>query len=357
MVSIKYQDVSCKQHSNIDSNQKKRDERDSYLKEVTNLNTKVENKHSSLQGRIRDLSVKLEDQTADNSKLRSEVSQLRQSTNTLAEDLKQYQSKEENLAKMLLAEEESSDKAKYEALAMKQEKVALDTLLASLNSQIQRLSDEKHKLSKENENTKQLNIDTNREVIELKKIGQQRHEEISKLINLSHSLNIQIQSLSDEKRNKIMECNDLSDENERLRGLNETFTKKFQDAEDSHVTLVKELQVCVQSLIEEKNKFSRELEITKAQLLSCEQTRGKIETAKFQIDSMVSVLEKDLAELHNIKDTNIQLTRINESLKTRVSQLNRRLFSMRPMNEPTTPCNSTTNLPTIQKFGHECLPL
>lgn len=416
MTSIKYQDVLRKLdtlNAVTDSNRMLREERDSLLnriKEITERNTKVENELFPLQEKIRELSVKTEEQAADNSKLRNEALQWRQRANNLVErsnknpeDFKRLQTERENLAKMLTAEKEKSDKAEGEAAALKQEKISLDSELVSLNSQIQSLGDEKRRLAEEIGNIKQANSRMTHEIIEIKNTLLTRDDEVKKLVNDLNAKDIalldtrnkemQIRKIAKKYKDSFFELqkaeevrkadaasqpieqqaaefgeasttkvkaeNELSErlkeleesiqtkseENELLRGQNETLNRKIKDKEESNVALLKELQTSVQVLTEEKNKFSRELAVSKTQLLSCEQTRGEIETLKFQNDSKISRLEKELADLENNKETVNRLSRENESLTARVNQLNRQL-GMQQGAKPTTSCNSMEKSPS-----------
>lgn len=391
-----------------------REERDANLikiKEITERNKSVENELFPLQEKIRELTVKTEELTSDNAKLRAEALQWRQRANALVErsnknpeDFKRLQTERENLAKMLTSEKEKNEKAETELTSVKQEKNSVETELAGLVKNIQSLNEEKRKLAEEIAAIKQQNVRMNHEIIEMKNTLLQRDDEVKKLVDelaskedlLSDSRNKEIQirkiakkykdsyfelkkvveerdaesaarpmeqqaaDLADRDTTSAQATQELNDritdldnsvkikleENEVLKSQIEALNKRLKEKEDAHTTLLKDLQTSIQTLTEEKSKFSRELAVTKTQLLNCEQTRGENETLKFQNDSKITRMEKELSDLeNNNKEVVSRLSRENETLSARISQLNRQL-GMQQGTKPTTSSSSMEKSPS-----------
>lgn len=393
-----------------DSNRMLRDERDSLLnriKELTERNTKVENEMFPLQEQNRELSVKNEEMTTEISKLRQDVSQWRQRANALVErsnknpeEFKRIQNEREQLGKMLSIEKEKIVKAEAELASIKQEKQRIDNELAVLTKANQGLTEEKRKMAEDIATVKQSNGRMSHEIIEIKNKLVQRDDEIKKMVDelnakeaaLTDTRNKETQirkiakkykdsffelqgkhealqaemaarpldqqvvhELTDTNRSqvekalndRIKELSTLNvesrEQNETLRTQNEALSKQIENKDHDHGNVLKELNSTIISLTEEKKNISRELAQTK---LSCEQVRSETDNAKFQNDSRISRLEKDLADQDKEnKEIIARLTRENESLQNRLNQLHRQ-FGLQQGTKPTTSSGSMEKSPS-----------
>lgn len=392
-----------------DSNRMLRDERDSLLnriKELTERNTKVELEMFPLQEQNRELSVKNEEMTTEISKLRQDVLQWRQRANALVErsnknpeEFKRIQNEREQLGKMLSIEKEKIVKAEAELAAIKQEKQRIDNELAALLKANQGLTEEKRKTAEDIATIKQSNGRMSHEIIEIKNKLMQRDDEIKKMVDelnakeaaLTDTRNKETQIRKIAKRYKdsflelqgkyealqaemaakpleqqvteptdtnrsqvekalndrIIELSTLNvesrEQNETLRAQNETLSKQIENKDNEHGNVMKELSNTITSLTEEKKNISRELAQAK---LNCEQVRSETDNAKFQNDSRISRLEKDLADQEKEnKEIIARLTRENESLQNRLNQLHRQ-FGLQQGTKPTTSSGSMEKSPS-----------
>lgn len=334
---------------------------------------------------------------------RQRANNLVERSNKNPEDFKRLQTERENLAKMLTVEKEKNDKVEGDLTALRQEKTTLDTELAALNQQIQSLTDEKNKLAEEVNEAKQATARTTNEIIEMKNTILVRDDEVKKLVNDLNTKEaslvdvrnkeVQIRKIAkkykdsyfellkaDEQRKaelaslpleqqaaqlaeagpsraqaeeafnaRIRELEEstraASEQNEALCSENEALSQRIKEQEDAHAGLLRDLQASVQTLTEEKGKFSLELAVTKTQLLNCEQSRGEAEGLKIQNDSRISRLEKELTEAESQKELISRLSRDNESLSARIAQLNRQL-GMQQGSKPATSSSSMEKSPS-----------
>lgn len=391
-----------------DSNRMLRDERDSLLnriKELTERNDKVENEVFPLQEQNRELTTKTEELTGENTKLRSEVLQWRQRANALVErsnknpeEFKRMQNEREHLAKMLTAEKEKIEKSEAELASIKQEKIRIESELAALQKNNHTISEEKKKLQDDMLAIKQNNARMSNEIIEIKNKLLQRDDEIKKMVD---ELNSKEAALTDTKNKEIQirkiakkykdsyfdlqskhealvaekaaqplaqqaaelcdtnlsqtdktlndTINELGtsiaekqEQNELLRAENETLSKQLSELDAKHANVLRELNITIQTLNEEKKHITRELTTTKTQLVNSEQVRSENDNLKSQNENRI----KDFADQDKEnKEAIARLTRENEALQARLTQLHRQLGNQ-PGSKPTTSSGAIEKSPS-----------
>lgn len=388
-----------------DSNRMLRDERDSLLnrvKELTDRNDMVENEVFPLQERNRELTTKAEELTGENTKLRNEVFQWRQRANALVErsnknpeEFKRMQNEREHLAKMLTAEKEKIEKYEVEIQAIKQEKSRIESELATLQKNNHTIFEEKKKLADDILVIKQNNARMSNEIIEIKNKLLQRDDEVKKMVdelNAKEALLTDIkkkegqirniakrykdqfitlqnkqqemaaeqaaksleqqaaelydtnaasqtdQSLNDAIKQLNSSIADKQEQNDLLRTENETLAKQLSELDAKHTTALN----TILTMTEEKKHITRELTVTKTQLVNFEQVRSEIDNLKTQNETRV----KDLADQDKEnKETIARLTRDNEALQARLAQLHRQLGNQSG-SKPTTSSGATEKSPS-----------
>lgn len=378
-----------------DSNRMLRDELStlrSRVKEISDRNSQVENEIFPLQEQTRELTSKNDELTSENTKLRTDVLQWRQRANALVErsnknpeEFKRMQNERANLARMLTVEKEKLTKADTELNAIKQEKARIEAELANLSKTNQSITDEKRKLSDEILTMKQKNSSMTDQIIEIKGTLLQRDDEIKKMVDelnnkegqLNELINkeLQIRKIAKKYKDLYFElkakvdkeeaekaarpldqqaaelgdgvnASGSADPNSTLRTEYENVAKQLKEAEAKYAGALKELNSQILTLTEDKIQVTRELTNTKTSLLTCEQNRNDFENNKFQNESRINRLEKDMAEQDKEnKETIARLTRDNEALQTRVSQLQRSL-GMQQGTKPTTSSGSLEKSPS-----------
>lgn len=374
-----------------DSNRMLRDERTSLLnrlKESTDRNTKIETEVFPLQEQNRELSTKNDELTTENTKLRTDILQWRQRANALVErsnknpeEFKRMQNERANLARMLTVEKEKLEKADTELNAIKQEKARIEAELDSLTKSNQTVTDEKRKLADDIATIKQNSGRMADEIIEIKGKLLQRDDEIKKLVddlnskeaqlNESKSKEIQIRTIAKRYKDQYLKLQTKheelvaenaakpleqqaaalgdgqgADQSNALRAETEKLSKQLKEIESKHADALGELNGQIQALTEEKIQVTRELTTTKTTLLTCEQSRNDFENNKFQNESRINRLEKDMADQDKEnKETIARLTRDNEALQGRVQQLQRSL-GMQQGTKPTTSSGSIEKSPS-----------
>lgn len=396
-----------------DSNRMLRDERDSLLnrlKELNERNSKVENEVFPLQEQNRELTSKTEELLGENTKLRSDILQWRQRANALVErsnknpeEFKRMQNERADLAKMLTIEKEKYEKAESELSLIKQEKNRIESELNAFTKTNQTLTDEKRKLSEDILSIKQSNSRMSHEIIEIKGKLLQRDDDIKKMVdeltskeaqlNDTRTKEIQIRRIAKRYKDSYLEVQtkleeyqadqssksleqqaaELGDANrsqtdktqneeakeagssstsdkveqvELLRSENESLAKQLKEMDVQHGNVLKELNNTIQTMNEENINITRELTTIKTQLVSCEQNRTDNDNLKFQNESRIHRLEKDLADQDKEnKDVIARLTRENEALQARVTQLQRTL-GLQQGTKPTTSSGSIEKSPS-----------
>lgn len=345
----------------------------------------VQEKNRELVTKLEEISADNHKLRTEALQWRQRANALVERSNKNPEDFKRLQTERENLAKMLTAEKEKIEKVEAELSSLKQEKNRLEGEINNITKLNQTLTEERRKLTEDIGNIKQMNSRMTHEIIELKNKVLQRDDEVKKLMEEltakealladSRIKEIQIRKIAKKYKDSFAELQNKEDErraeqaarpidqqaaelpeahveaeralnvrigelnsmvtekieeNELLRTETEQLNKRLKDIDESHGNVLKELQNTIQTLTEEKKHLARELALTKTQLLTCEQSRTEhdstLNNLKFQNESRISRLEKDLAEQDKEnKETIARLTRENESLTGRISQLNRQL--------------------------------
>lgn len=375
-----------------------RDQLQQRIKEFTERNEKLENDMFPLQEKNRELLTKTEEQSVEIAKLRQEAMQWRQRANSLVErsnknpeDFKRLQIERENLAKMLTAEKEKIARLETEVASLRQEKARVESEVANWTKSNQSLAEDKRKLADDLTASKQVNARLTHEIIELKNKMLQRDDEVKKMVEELSSKEalivetrnketqirkiakrykdsyLELQNREDERKatqsarpiadqaadiavagpsrevelsDRIRELDssitEKSDENETLRAENEALRRSLAERDDGHTSVLKELNIKITALAAENKNVARELAVTKLSLLSCETSRSEHDNQKVQSEGRITRLEKELADLdRENRETIARLTRENEALQARLSQLHRQL-GLQQANKPAT---------------------
>lgn len=373
-----------------DSNRVLREERDNLNKKIKELSErllKTEDELFPLQEKVRELSVKIESATSENSTLRLEATRWRQRANLLVErsnktspeDWKRLQTERENLAKMLTNEKELLKKSNEELNCIKVEKGKLETEVSNLTKQLSSSSDQVKKYAEELDVLRQAGAKMTTEIGEVKATLTKRDDDLKKLTDElankedqladAKSKETQIKKIAkrykesyielkkqvDEQEGKTGEgtSGDISNENnssdpterpaennvselksqitssqgeiENLKKENELLKGKLEKAERNQ-DILKDAKHRILSLTEIKNNVTRELTTAKTQIQSLEHVRDENELLKSQYEGRISRMTKENADKDKeTADTIARLTRENEQLNIRLSQLTRQL--------------------------------
>lgn len=311
---------------------------------------------------------------------RQRANALVERSNKNPEDFKRLQNERENLAKMLTAEKEKIDSYEKELASIRQEKSRVDTELANFVRSQQTITEEKRKLAEEIVALKQSNNRISLEIIDVKNKLLQRDDEVKKMVEelsakealLTDTRNkeIQIRKIAKKYKDSYFELQKIEEarkaeqaarpidqqaadvneagqsraqsekvlndriqeqdnlmrekleENDQLRIQTESLNKKLKEREEVHCNALKELNHTIGVLTEEKKNITRELAVTKTSLLNCEASRTEFDTLKVQNDTLISRLEKEMADKDKEnKDAVARLTRENETLQQRLAHL------------------------------------
>lgn len=315
---------------------------------------------------------------------RQRANALVERSNKNPEDFKRLQNERENLAKMLTAEKEKFDRIESELAAVRQEKTRVDTELANITKTVHALTEDKRKLAEEIGALKQANVRLSHEIIEFKNKLQQRDDDIKKLhdelqaketqLTDSRSKEFQIRKIAKKYKDSFYELQNKDDErkaelaarpldqqaadvsepgqsasekekalNERIKELDtsmtekleendllraetESLNKKLRERDDAHGNALKELNLKIVTLVEEKKGVTRELSLIKTSLLNCESSRAEHDTLKTQYETRINRLEKELGDVgKENKETIARLTRENETLQQCLTHLRSQL--------------------------------
>ncbi|XP_021710520.1 nucleoprotein TPR isoform X2 [Aedes aegypti] len=369
-----------------DSNRVLREERDGLNKRIRELSErllKAEDELFPLQEKVRELSVKIESATSENSTLRLEATRWRQRANLLVErsnktspeDWKRLQTERENLAKMLTQEKELLKKSNEELNSIRVEKGKLETEVTNLTKQLTGATEQNKKYAEELDVLRQAGAKMTTEIGEVKTTLTKRDEDLLKLTDeLSNkdkeltdakSKEQQIRKIakrykdsyielkkqvdekdgegaktaeggagdpggegtSGEQQDKPTENNasELKEEVDTLKKENELLKSKLEKAERNQ-EILKDVKHRILSLTESKNTLTRELTTAKAQVQSLEHVREENELLKSQFDGRIARITKEHTDQDKEKaDAIARLTRENEQLNIRLNQLTRQL--------------------------------
>lgn len=206
-----------------------------------------------------------------------------------------------------------------ELASSKQQKVEIESRLATLQTENQLISDEKKKLVDDNQAINLDNKKMSNELVELKPLLEQSDGEIKKIagkLNAKQTLigeiknkEIQIRKIAIRYKNLF---GDLQTKYEALEAekaaqiktQDEAFSKQLCELDAKHASTMKTLQ----SMIEEKKQVSSELTATKTQLVNSEQVRIEIDHLKSQMENRVNDLtdenKKNEEEIARLKSEN-----------------------------------------------------
>lgn len=366
-----------------DSNRVLREERDSLNKRIKELSErllKAEDELFPLQEKVRELSVKIESATSENSTLRVEATRWRQRANLLIErsnktspeDWKRLQTERENLAKMLTQEKELLKKSSEELNSIRVEKGKLEVEISNLTKQLAGSTEQNKKYAEELDVLRQAGAKMTTEIGEVKTTLTKRDDELKKLTDELSSKEeqltdakskeqqirkiakrykdsyIELKKQVDEKdgegaknaegagegtgegtsaEEKPTENNssELKEENDTLKKENELLKSKLEKAERNQ-EILKDVKHRILSLTESKASLTRELAASKAQVQTLEHVREENELLKSQFEGRISRMTKEHTDQDKEKaDAIARLTRENEQLTMRLNQLTRQL--------------------------------
>ncbi|XP_049284268.1 nucleoprotein TPR isoform X2 [Anopheles funestus] len=372
----------------MDSNRVLREERDGLNQKVRELSQRLldaEDKLFPLDEKVRELTVKLESSTNENTTLRMDVARQRQRMTSLVErsskinsdDWKRMQTERENLAKMLVAEKDLLKHANEELNTHKVERARLEGELSSANKQlhacnvqVKKLTDDleataaqtaeletlKAKLKATEDSFSDLRIKES----QIRKIAKRYKDSFNELkrqteeqqTGTAESAYVSRDSTLDTSASVASVATDESaadvedmrrqvetaaEEIDTLKKENELLRAKLEKAERS-MDVVKDAKTRILTLTEQKNNATRELNTVKGQLQQqLDQMREETDMMKAQYEGRVTRCEKENADAdRESKDTISRLTRENEQLTIRLNQLNRQLGLQQAVAKPTT---------------------
>ncbi|XP_055614140.1 nucleoprotein TPR [Uranotaenia lowii] len=372
-----------------DSNRVLREERDGLNKKIKELSErllKAEDELFPLGDKVRELTVKIESATNENQTLRMEATRWRQRANLLIErsnktspeDWKRLQTERENLAKMLTNEKELLKKTSEELNAVKTEKGKLESEVSNLTKQLNSSSDQNKKYAEELDVLRQAGAKMTKEIGEVKAALTKREEELKTMtdemnskeeqLNDAKNKETQIRKIAKRYKDSYIELKKQVDEQEgktageggeagegssgtdqqdkpaennvselksqitssqeeidNLKKELDTMKTKLEKS-DRNQELMKDAKQRIISLTEQKNNLTKELTNAKAQMQSLEHVRDENELLKSQFEGRISRINKENADQDKEKVEMIaRLTRENEQLNIRVTQLTRQL--------------------------------
>uniref|UniRef100_A0A182QGG3 Nucleoprotein TPR n=1 Tax=Anopheles farauti TaxID=69004 RepID=A0A182QGG3_9DIPT len=377
-----------------DSNRVLREERDNLNQKVRELSQRLldaEDKLFPLEEKVRELTVKLESASNENTTLRMDVARQRQRMTTLVErssktnsdDWKRMQTERENLAKMLMAEKDLLKHANEELNTHKLERTRLETELGTVSKQLQTCNEQVKRLSDELEaasaqaaevETLKAKLKTTEEQLAEVRIKESQIRKIAKRYKDSFT---ELKRQTDEREadggaaaaaggntsidgtgaggsgggpstgtedggaaaggaeveelRKQIET--AADEIDTLKKENELLRAKLEKAERS-MDVVKDAKNRILALTEQKNNAARELNAMKGQL---QQQLDQMREEKAQYEGRMTRCEKESADAdRESKDAISRLTRENEQLTIRLNQLNRQLGLQQAVAKPST---------------------
>ncbi|XP_065084646.1 nucleoprotein TPR isoform X2 [Ochlerotatus camptorhynchus] len=380
-----------------DSNRVLREERDGLNKRIKELSErllKAEDELFPLQEKVRELSVKIESATSENSTLRLEATRWRQRANLLVErsnktspeDWKRLQTERENLAKMLTQEKELLKKSSEELNSIRVEKSKMEVEVSNLMKQLSGSAEQNKRYAEELDVLRQAGAKMTTEIGEVKSTLVKRDEELKKMtdeiatkeeqLTDAKSKEQQIRKIAKRYKDSYIELKKQVDEKEgegakavgegaagepsgegtnadqqekatentvsELKGEIETLKQetellkgKLEKAERNQ-EILKDVKHRILSLTETKNTVTRELTNAKAQIQSLEHVRDENELLKSQYEGRISRISKEHSDQDKEKtDAIARLSRENEQLTMRLNQLTRQL-GLQQVSKPST---------------------
>uniref|UniRef100_A0A182NLI4 Nucleoprotein TPR n=1 Tax=Anopheles dirus TaxID=7168 RepID=A0A182NLI4_9DIPT len=371
-----------------DSNRVLREERDNLNQKVRELSQRLldaEDKLFPLEEKVRELTVKLESSSNENTTLRMDVARQRQRMTTLVErssktnsdDWKRMQTERENLAKMLMAEKDLLKHANEELNTHKAERTRLETEQSAVNKQLQTCNEQVKRLSDELEVAAAQASEVESLKAKLKTAEEQlaevriKESQIRKIAKRYKDSFTELKRQTDEREadgaagsgaasgssavdatagastgtedatagggaeveEMRKQIDSATDEIDTLKKENELLRAKLEKAERG-MDVVKDAKNRILALTEQKNNATRELNAIKGQL---QQQLDQMREEKAQYEGRVTRCEKENADAdRESKDTISRLTRENEQLSIRLNQLNRQLGLQQAVAKPST---------------------
>ncbi|XP_055539254.1 nucleoprotein TPR isoform X2 [Wyeomyia smithii] len=392
-----------------DSNRSLREERDGLNKKIKDLSErllKAEDELFPLQEKVRELSVKIESATSENSTLRLEATRWRQRANLLIErsnktspeDWKRLQTERENLAKMLTNEKELLKKSNEELNSIRIEKGKLDTEVTNLTKQLASANEQNKKYADELDVLRQAGAKMTVEIGEVKSTLSKRDEDMK---NLTEELANKEEQLTDAKNkeqqirkiakrykdyyfglkktveekesedgkpateagaaetagegssnesNKITENNvtelksQITSSQEEIENLKkENDTLKGKlEKAERNQDILKDVKHRILSLTEMKNNVTRELNNAKAQIQSLEHVRDENELLKSQYEGRISRITKENADQD--KEKADAITRLTRENEQLTMRLNQltRQLGLQQVSKPSTSASGSS---------------
>ncbi|XP_058823922.1 nucleoprotein TPR-like isoform X2 [Topomyia yanbarensis] len=341
-----------------DSNRGLREERDALNKKIKDLSDrllKAEDELFPLQEKVRELSVKIESATSENSTLRVEATRWRQRANLLVErsnktspeDWKRLQTERENLAKMLTNEKELLKKSNEELNSIRIEKGKLEAEISNMTKQLASSSDQNKKYAEELDVLRQAGAKMTVEIGEVKSTLAKRDEELKKLtdelagkeeqLTDAKSKEQQIRKIAKRYKDSYIELKKTVDEKEGENGKaageagsTEASGESSNNEQQEKITEnnVSELKSQITSSQEEIENLKTENETLKSKLEKAERNQDILKDVKHRILSLTEMKNNVTRELNNAKAQIQSLEHVrdeNELLKSqfegRISRL------------------------------------
>lgn len=371
MTAAKHEDVLRKVetlNAMADSNRVLREERNALtaqIKEIQSRMTTIEDELYPLQEKNRELIQKQEKSQLEISALRTEAINWRQRANNLLEaknrtnpeDFKRLQSEREGLAKMLTAEKELLRKANEEFVSLRSEKQRLDAELINVQRQLGASEEAGRKSQEDIQGIRASNQRLANELMEVKNTLLQKEDEMKRTsdelgqrdIQLADakSKEIQIRKIAKRYKDSYMDLKAREEGKAATDGDSSTqsavdLNVQLMSAQEENETLKRENEAlksnehAMAQMNEATAKMNALLELTKAQKQTIEHNRSEAERNAKSLETVISRLEKEVAEEKENKEMISRLQRENESLSHRVSQLVRQLGIQQVVAKPST---------------------
>ncbi|XP_058455681.1 nucleoprotein TPR isoform X3 [Malaya genurostris] len=338
-----------------DSNRGLREERDGLNRKIKDLSErllKAEDELFPLQEKVRELSVKIESATSENSTLRLEATRWRQRANLLVErsnktspeDWKRLQTERENLAKMLTNEKELLKKSNEELNSIRIEKGKLEAEVSNLTKQLANSSDQNKKYAEELDVLRQAGAKMTVEIGEVKSALSKRDEELKKLtdelaskeeqLTDAKSKEQQIRKIAKRYKDSYIELKKSVDEKEGESGKApgeagsaDAAGEGSSNEQQEKITEnnVSELKSQITSSQEEIETLRKENDALKGKLEKAERNQDILKDVKHRILSLTEMKNNVTRELNNAKAQIQSLEHVRDENELLKSQFEGRL--------------------------------
>ncbi|KAG4070727.1 hypothetical protein HA402_005586 [Bradysia odoriphaga] len=357
------------------------------VNDLTERVTKVEDELFPLQEKNRELTAKNEEQAHVNQMLRNNVDHWRKRSSDLVdrnnknpEEFKRLQNERENLAKMLTVEKNTVSNVNAQLAAMTNEKAKTEQELAANVRLLHTTAEEKKKIQDDLNALKQQNARLTQEIIEIKSQILKKEDDIKavqteltskeNLILEIKKKEIQIRQIAKKYKDSYFDLKSNVDtrqadlaakpleeqaaatndadaaglaaraEQEKIQAKKvEELSNQLLARQEEIEQLQKEIENLkkqddknlladarnrIAALTETNRQITRDYQVSKTQLQSCEQSRSEHDSVVAALKSQLEAKMKELLDQEAARQETIaRLTRENETLNTRVNQFHR----------------------------------